>query len=584
MLLLHSVAVVLLGLWPGLAVLTLWPADHRERLGAWWWALAPAAGLSVVAMLVYAMVLLENGLTWHAAVVPLMLAVVGVVHAVRLPGRTALSALALTMVGTAITVGITGFPFRNHLVPPGVDAQLFGLLASLLKRNGGFPLTQFHGAWDATYLFAASAGSEAFVAGYSEVTGWPLGVTLVTVAVAWVSAALLAAAVFVRTLIGHRSAWLVLAVLPFGMSAAFVWEYGDGSYARAAAAAPTMVLLALMAQVHRPSRASSIVLGVIHAATAFLLYRVFLWNSLAIAVWAGVLMWRHQSDLKRVVLDVGAAMAACVICLLPMLLAVVARLDLYAGVHGAGTPLFAEKHALTWTQLIRYGEYVHGWLGPSVVVLGCVVAAVGMVLTRLRLDGGAIRAGMAFTVAMAFFANDRLVLTLLPFTTNLLYSQMAIIANWSPTKLLGGVAVACLVNDLAVNGGVMARLGLVAAGGAAWYWLGPEIQVSAVAAWPAFRESWPSMDSGGTEFIYSWATWGIAAVCGVGALLLSFERRGATWLVLCGLFLVAASEFRVARFNYAYLSSDEHEAYVWLREQTPPRGTLVLTASTMELD
>jgi len=361
-----------------------------------------------------------------------------------------------------------------------------------------------------------------------------------------------------------------------------VWEYGDGSYARAAALAPTIAVAALLSQGHTGlGRGGLAIVGVMHGATAYLLYRVFLWNTMALVIWGGLVTFRSREAWKATLTDLLHLPLSAVVVVLPIAISVWSRWSVYASVHLEGTPLFASKHSLTFAQLFAYGEYTHSYAMGGVALLGFCYGLVPMLQRQSPGWTDAFLSGVAFTASMLFFSADRLVMAVLPFTANLLYSQMAIISNWSVTKLVGGLVSFCAVADVLTPRRYRVRAVAWFTLAGVWGWLGQSVWAEGTARWPAFIRLLP--DTSGVEFVYAWLAWLVAAA-GLSVAPV-FARRPAfvTLLILSAAATLMAADIRVGRFNYPYLSSDEVDAYGWLRDNTNSSTTMVLTPASLEL-
>jgi hypothetical protein len=566
----------------GLGLLLLLPSSLRREPAHRRLFLAPAAGATVAAMLVYWTVVLANGLTWFSAVPVAVLIALGAYSLGRhWRAEVRPSLIPFVLSAAALTV-LVALPFRNHLAPPDVDAQLFGFLSSLMKGSFGFPMSTMWPGLDAERYFVATAGSDALTAGVSAVLGLDLARSLIVVAMLWVVSTLLAAVPLAQAIVGDRSPLLLAAIVPLTMNAAFIWEYGDGAYARAAAAAPTMLIAALLAMPSGfRSQGSYALIGIVHGATVYLLYRVFLWNSLVLAAWAIIEIVRARAKPAGQLRLMLWAPVAGAVCVAPLAFWVASHASAYGAAHGSAADLFREKHELSnaflWANALRF----HGLLVPLVALSGCAIVAIKAMQAPTWLRWEAIRVGAAFLAATLFFSIDRLVLFVLPFTYGVLYSQMAVISNWAVPKLVFGAVAICALYDFLQRATVSKRISIALLTLAGVLALLASIGSDALVRLAAFARDLP--DISGTEIAYAVLALAAATVIGLACLVTVRTAKLPALLCLCAILGMTAHELLTSKFNYSYLEREEREAYLWLRDNTAQAGTIVLTPATVEL-
>jgi hypothetical protein len=583
-------ALVIIATVMGFAVLVMLPQAYRKEHPETILFLAPAAGMTAAAVLCYCTVLAFNGLTIVAYVPPLILGVIGS----GIIWRNGLSRTTPQFILLAIlTLLIAGFPFRNHLAPPDVDSQFFGLLAALMKSGAGFPRTELWPALGAEHFFSATAGSETLVAMLSSTSGIDIARSLVLICMCWIVTTVLTAWPLARTILSERPPVLAFVVLPLVLNSAYNNEYGDGSYARTAATAVTMLIAMLASTKRERAPRIYILIGLAHGATFYLHYRLFIWNTAVLAVWMAVELFIARAQLKAQIKRLALIPLASAICVLPIVARIVPQLGSYLDAHTGGAELFRQRHGLTAAFLWQHFLQFNGTAVLLFMLAGCAAALAYAIRQPQMLPKEPVRFGAAYLATMLFFCIDPLVVVVLPFTYNLLYSQSAVSSNFSAAKVIFGTVVVCAAYDLLKHATVKQRLvalgGLVVAVGAlalsglfvAVDRFAPEIGRKAVIYLPAFVAEFPNVNR--ISIIYSAIALSAASLTIIAGFGLVRSIRFPT-VVCFGLALIIFShEMRHTPYVPARLDSSEREAYLWLRDNTVVADTLVLSPPVLEL-
>jgi hypothetical protein len=562
----------------GFAVLLMLPPACRKEHPETILFLAPAAGTTAAAVLGYCTVLAFNDLTIVAYVPPLVLGIIGC----GVIWRNGLSRNAPQFFLLAISaLLIAGFPFRNHLAPPDVDSQLFGLLAALMKSGAGFPRTELWPALGVEHFFSATAGSETLVAMLSSITGIDIARSLILICICWVVATVLAAWPLARTILSERPPALAFVVLPLALNSAYNWEYGDGSYARTAATAVTMLIATLASTRGERAQRVYMLIGLAHGATLYLHYRLFIWNTAVLAVWMAVELIVARAQLKTEVKRLVLIPLASAICVLPIVARIVPQLGSYVDVHGGGAELFRQRHGLPAAFLWQYFVQFNGVAVPLFMLAGCAAALAYAMRRPQMLPWEPVRFGTAYLATMLFFCVDPLVVLVLPFTHSLLYSQMAVISNFSAAKVIFGTVVVCAAYDLLKHATVKQRL--VALGGlvVAVTALAPEIGRKLVIYLPAFVAEFPSAN--GTDVIYSAIALSAASLTIIAGLGLVRSVRFPTVACFGFALIIFSHQMKHTIYIPGFLDRSEREAYLWLRDNTVVADTLVLSPPVLKL-
>lgn len=469
--------------------------------------------------------------------------------------------LVIWIVGLTIVVGT---PFVFHLAPPDVDSMAFTYFAFLMKSGLGFPVSQ---PWLAGFsekaILASDANSNMTVL-VSLVTASDLALSALTMACVWVVLTLLMGLALIRRLLTGAPTFLAAVALLFVFNRAFIWEYGDSSYARVPATLAMFVVFFLCVNEKiRRTRLTWAMVGFVHGILLYYHYRLFIWHTVILGVWL-IDGWIRDRGPRRWHRIVAPFVSALVVA--PLIIALLSRYSNTA-IHKT-SPLFSAKHAMSnevlWGFVVRFQGYV--------MLVICLVGAALVILYRpikSRANEAAFRFGTIHFLVMVFFCFDPLVLWVAPWSFNYLYSQMAILSNFSIPKLIMGTAVlSALANKIELT--LVMTVGLLVASS---YLLWREIELRL----PKFKFQFTNH---GTELWYSF-------LCLLGALILlaAFSRLRRSALVAAAFGLaIGSNEFVEARFNYPYLAPGDREVFEWLRKNTDFKTTLVLNYSAIDLD
>jgi hypothetical protein len=568
----------------GVSILALLPTEYRNNGRGL--MLAPALGGLLSGSFTYVLVIIFNGVnvaTYTAYLVAFAIGVWLLLFRSSVAKDFFANCHSVSLVALFALL-LVAFPFQNHLGPPDVDAQTFGLFAYLIKADRGFPLTQLWPELGFSHYFTATAANAAMVAVFAEVSNASLLDALNYVAFFWVVCTALLGHLLILELFPQAPKWLqILSVLLVFNSAVF-WEYGDGSFNRPPATVATLLLvyLAALATSGR-QRVVLVLLGLVHGATFYFHYRFFAWNSLFLAIWGlwHIKRWRDVGAL----VDVGITALTVVALIGPYFinnLIVLGTVNPFS--LGEVSTLVQKKHNLSPSFLSSKFLNFHGWITHPLALTGVV-----LYLHRRSQDQHPLLdlAGAHYLV-MFFFCIDSLVVTVLPFTYGFLYSDTAVISTFLVPKLVFLLYVLARAHQflpcLPLRLRVMAT-GFVACGLGVWGF----VLISRIFESPRtvrllqqFLIELPY--TAGTEYIY--AVVALAASTLILAALLFKLRVKHYGHLLLGAFVLAlfSNEAANGKLNYSFIGPADRAAFDWIRQYTDPNSTLVLTASTMNLE
>lgn len=568
----------------GVSIVALLPTEYRNNGRGL--MLAPALGGLLSGSLTYVLVIIFNGVnvaTYTAYLVAFAIGVWLLLFRSSVTKDFFANCHSVSLIALFALL-LVAFPFQNHLGPPDVDAQTFGLFAYLIKADRGFPLTQLWPELGFSHYFTATAANAAMVAVFAKVSNASLLDALNYIAFFWVVCSALLGYLLILELFPQAPKWLRIVSVLLVFNSAFFWEYGDGSFNRPPATVATLLLvyLAALATSGR-QRVVLVLLGLVHGATFYFHYRFFIWNSLFLAIWA---LWhvKHWRDGGALV-DVGITALTVVALITPYFVCNLVVLGTFNPSSSGEVPaLIQNKHNLSPSFLWNKFVNVHGWITHPLALIGVV-----LYLRRRTQDQHPLLdlAGAHYLV-MFFFCIDSLVVTVLPFTYGFLYSQTAVISTFLVPKLIFVLYVLARAHQfllcLPLRLRVMAT-GFVASALGVWGFVLMRRILESPRTVRLLQEFLTELPyTAGSEYVYAIGALAASALT-LTALLFKLRVKQYGQLLL-GTFVLALFSYEAAngRLNYSYVGPADRAAFDWIRQYTDPNDTLVLTASAMNLE
>ncbi|NUW66081.1 hypothetical protein [Vibrio coralliilyticus] len=484
--------------------------------------------------------------------------------------------LVLTACGASAL--ITSWPFVFHLAPPDVDAAAYGFFAFLIKSGQLPPVISPWGADFSTKFLVPPTGFGHLTALLSEYTGLDLAISLLVLACSCVAMILLLGVWLARDILLYTRApiWLLWCSFPLIFNRAFIWEYGDGSYNRIPATLLMMACAVLVSILHQGNKYRvAFLIGVAGTLIWYFHYRFFIWNASILTVWFLV---RAYSERHLDIKFMAFALSGLILTLIPYSLLYHDVIPSVISFDGKGA-LIDTKHAMSVQALFENFLRFHGH-----VILPLYILSLYFVVKNWRNASSTLHYGVISLLVMGFYSWDSLVLTVFPFTYNFLYSQVAILFNNSIPKIVLGVYLLSIlykfINDKFKFANSRTYL-------ANWL-LAILVFLIVIVAYQTVLKIFvtPPLLSLYSNLLLSILFISSALFFVIQAWRNRYESRDRfVKLVIFSLMATYASnEYSEARFNYPYLTPGQREAFVWLKENTPVEGTLVLTQSLFEID
>ncbi len=476
---------------------------------------------------------------------------------------------------------LAGFPFKNHLAPPDVDALYFGQLSYLIKQGLGLPYSAFWPGFDSIQYFSATAANANLVAIFSLVSGIDIALSSLYMSVFWVTAILLVALLFIKKLAKPLSIPLQWLCIFFVFNSAFVWSYGDGSYNRVPALCAQFIIVYLIGKGMDAKRIPALMIGFLFTTILYFHYRFFLWTSLVLFVW-GLFYW-WQCKRWQALKDVFAIAVVTLIMALPLFVSHFQVLDFILAGH-KGDVLFEQRHALKADFLIKYFMRFQGVVLHPLAFIGVL-----FFLKRYNYfkDNGLLTISLIFYGVMIFLCIDPLVLFFFPFTYNILYANTAMLSSFSIPKLSFGICAILWFNEIIKNITNKIRIIIIGITSITLLYLFYKIS-NIILSFNYYKNAFRNLFVyfpyiQGTELIYS----AILFVISFILILKSIRNRkeiSFTPLILGALLTIIASyEMSNARFNYSYITEYSKDVYLWAKENIPRENSLILSASVGDL-
>jgi hypothetical protein len=570
----------------GFALFGFFPEEYRKEHAQEFLYISPGLGGLTFGALAYIFLIFNNTLNFSILLVAVALVFVGLWQVRKYYRHAALKReLKFFITFSLLIIVISGFPFLNHIAPPDVDAMFFSYISFLIKTNRGFPLTNLWPNFNSLKYFVPTAANANIVAMFSGVTNVDLALASLYFAVFWVTATLLIATTLIRRIVPSLASMLVLLCLLFAFNSAFIWEYGDGAYSRVPGTCAVLLIAYLCSKLAEyDSKKSFLLIGVVHAFTLYFHYRLFIWNSVILAVWMIYYVWQSRKSLealRTLLIPVTSCLFALplLICNLPVIHKIITTSAVVA------TEVFNVKHQLSSSDLFHQFLRFQGWILHSLTVIGMLIYFVKSVRKKER--NSLLDFAMIYYCVMLFFCFDTLVLSIFPFTYNILYSQMAIISNFSLSKLVFGTYLTSELLKRLESSTIRDRyviFSVLAICVAIWCLI--LIRLISDNPWvfkglKLFLQFLPN--TFGTEYVYAI----VALACSVVLFGRSFffirKEQFALLCVCAWILLLASYEMSNSRFNYPYLTSEDKEAYLWFKSHSNAKTTLILTASTRDI-
>lgn len=480
------------------------------------------------------------------------------------------------MPGIAAASLIASAPLALHLAPPDVDAAAYGFYSFLIKSGQNMP---YINPWGITHSFKAlipPTGLEYLVALFSKITNIDLAKSLIIVACSSVSAVILIGFSISYKLISLLSAplWILFASIPLILNRAYIWEYGDGSFNRVPATVGIFLCAILVSQVSKSKKwQPALLLGFFNGIILYFHYRFFIWNCAILIFW---FVYKAIASKKINFSNVFLFLITTLLTIAPLLWQ---RKDIFYQVLSFHKPgdMIPLKHELSWVSLLDDLLRFQGVGAIFVLCLGLLVA----VRNWKKIDD-LIKYGCVSLIMLIFFSIDKLVLFLLPFTYNFLYSQVAIIYNNSIPKIILGIYLFSLLFFALNNSDNTLNKSKI------FKYIRVIILFSALTffSYELFREFLitPPIFFWRITLCVSLAFLIFALLSATLTLFIKNIKDITKYTLITIIFLYSSNEFRLARFNYPYITPGDREAFLWLRENTSQDVTLVLSQSMHDLN
>ncbi len=457
---------------------------------------------------------------------------------------------------------VIALPFTQHLAPPDVDASLYGYFALLLKQ-GTYPNFQAWGAGFDHFFLIPTVGFESLISAHEQIFTTGIQESTMILCLFSVVASLFSCFELIKKEFRRLPNIVLVAGLVFFFNSSYLWEYGDGSYNRTLAT--FMAVVASTFLLDLKGKKQNWLWFFISWAMIFVFhYRFFIWYSAGFGLYI-VLVARSQvrRDKKKVALGVLTLVSLIGFSLIYHF----ANIDVIQSSRGVLT-MFDQKHNLSAAQL--WGD----WLRFQPTIIQCLCGfMVILSLMRWGQTTKTLKLGVLLYLTMLFFSFDTMVLLVFPWTKNILYSQVAILANQSVAKLLLGMGFIEWSAPFFEK-----RISFFKPlAGLAW------LLTSAIVLWEFNNSPFPAHALVQINLMKYY--FGFCALLGAAGFWW-FQRRNfsaAGAQVVCLLCLLAI-QLKNGTFNYPYITRSDYEAMQWLKENTPPKGTLVLNYSYMDID
>ncbi len=581
---------ILLGFaFAGLALMPRGPAGSPEA-GPWpseRLLLAPALGGLVLAVIAWLDVATFNGQTMLAWLASATLAAAGALRLRRMLRESGPHVLVPVACLGLLLLLVTAFPFRNHVAPPGVDAQYFAFITWLIDRGLGFPESRFWPSIAVEHRFLATGGTEALAAMVLRLGAPDAGMAHLFLSVAFVVAALLSAWPVIRRLAPDLPITVALPCLFFAFNSAFIWQYGDGSVSRVPGIAGLLLIAGLVAVSGGAKHLLAtwripVLIGLVHGAILAVHFRYFIWAAVALGLWIAIETWRNRRE--RGVTHLWLIPVASAAVALPVLTPVLLNFGLLAarpepeGIAAAAGMGTGE----IWATFLRF----QGHAAHLIVLAGLAVAL------RRRFNDPLIIFGLSAWIGIGIFLFGPVIRTVAPFTQTLIYPTMAALSDFAVPKLIFGTILAAALREWLLTR-QRASLRMTCALGILL--VSVIASLAALNALPIYNLQNPLLvqlsfayflrdlpGPFGTEFVYAALLLALAGIL-FGMGVYGRTERVPSLAVAALLVLFGANEVVNGRFNRGELSPSQREAYLWIRNNTDFETTLVLTASQLDI-
>ena len=200
--------------------------------------LSPVVGGAFLGIFSFFVLTLTNGSMQLSGGFVVVICILGLCGWFLQPGlkedKEAIFRLCLVSVAS---VGILGFPFLLHVLPPDADPMYTTSTAAYLLIEEKYPFLDLYvntdGAWVPSKILLPDSFALT-IALAAQLKPSMVGAFSIGLALAWSAAALIALVPIALHFLGNRvrALTLVIIVIALGLSSPFSWNYGGGSYTR----------------------------------------------------------------------------------------------------------------------------------------------------------------------------------------------------------------------------------------------------------------------------------------------------------------------------------------------------------------
>jgi hypothetical protein len=476
---------------------------------------------------------------------------------------------------TLLILGLTFFityPFWLYLTPPDADAMMFGYYASLVK-SGQYP-TGF--PWGETFAQIHIIPPVAFAnltALASTFLPYDIAFMLLIITCSFVIASCLTIMKIGDNIYNSQNGWLPLILLFAFLNSTYTYEYGDGSITRTAATAISLLWVYFLLCKNNSKVPTAVLVGLFHGISFYFHYRFFIWNSIILGAWLifQALRYRNIDHTKNLFVVPLVSLLA----ISPFLFSKTSAAWDFILSGRENLSWYEGKHNLKAEQLFNIFSRYQTYVSHIIVILGIIWYTV---IDKKK--NSLILFSIFYYCIMVLFFFDKLILSLVPQSYNILYPQMAILSNFSiPKFVMLTYLTSQIYPYLKTLDFSTAKKKAILSGTTGFIIIVGYFIYSGFSKSPFKLTSLIQINL--TEYIISFTLLLIATVI---LLLVVWKKLSFPYFFISILACFAANEMKTAKFFYPYITEGDREAFIWLKNNTSYDDTLVLSNSYLDID